>query len=111
MAEEDEAQEEPEAGPEASSDSDSEESTEKKDLDAVYDIPVRVSTVLGKVDIPVSKLMALEKGAVVELDKKVGDAVEIFVNSQLVARGELIVSDGQLGVTMTEIIKSNLRKT
>lgn len=109
MAEEDETQEAPEKQ-EAASESGGGATEESKDLDAVYDIPVQVTTVIGKVSIPVSTLMTLEKGAVVELDKKVGEPVEIFVNRQLVARGELIVSDGQLGVTMTEIIKGNLRK-
>jgi len=79
-------------------------------MEAVYEIPVQVSTVLGKVSIPVNKLMTLERGVVVELDSKVGEPIEIYANQQLVARGELIMSDGRLGVTMTEIIKSNLRK-
>ncbi len=81
-----------------------------KNLDAVYDIPVQVTTVLGKVRIPVSKLMTLKKGAVVELDNSVGKPIEIYVNRKLVARGDLVVSDGRLGVTLTEIILSNLRK-
>ena len=87
-----------------------EQAIKDKNLDAVYDIPVQVSTVLGKVRIPVSKLMTLEKGAVIELDNKVGEAIEIYVNRKLVARGDLVVSDGHLGVTLTEIIRSNLRK-
>jgi len=81
-----------------------------RSMEAVYEIPVQVSTVLGKVSIPVNKLMTLERGVVVELDSKVGEPIEIYANQQLVARGELIMSDGRLGVTMTEIIKSNLRK-
>ena len=81
-----------------------------RSIDAIYDIPVKVTTVLGKVNIAVSKLMTLKKGAVVQLDRRVGDSVDILVNRQLVARGELIVSDGRLGVTMTEIIKSDLTR-
>jgi len=81
-----------------------------RSMEAVYEIPVQVSTVLGKVSIPVNKLMTLERGVVVELDSKVGEPIEIYANQQLVARGELIMSDGRLGVTMAEIIKSNLRK-
>lgn len=81
-----------------------------KGMEAVYDIPVQVSTVLGKTSILVSKLMTLQKGDVVELDRRVGEAIEIFVNRQLVARGELIVADGKLGVTLTEIIKIDLHQ-
>lgn len=87
-----------------------EQSTKGKDLGAVYDIPVQVSMVLGKVRIPISKLMNLKEGTVVELDNKVGEPIEIYVNRKLVARGDLVVSDGRLGVTLTEITRSNLGK-
>ena len=86
------------------------QSVKAQNMGAVYDIPVQVSTVLGKVRIPVSKLMTLQKGAVVELDSTVGKPIEIYVNRKLVARGDLVVSDGRLGVTLTEIIRSDLRK-
>ncbi len=82
-----------------------------KNLDAVYDIPVQVSMVLGRVRIPISKLMNLKEGAVVELDNKVGEPIEIFVNRKLVARGDLVVSEGRLGVTLTEITRSGLGKS
>ncbi len=75
------------------------------DLDAVYDIPVQVSAVLGKSTMQVSQLLKLGRGAVVELDRKVGEAIDIYVNNRLVARGEVVVVDDRLGVTMTEIIK------
>jgi flagellar motor switch protein FliN/FliY len=48
----------------------------------------------------------LGRGAVVELDRKVGEAVDIYVNNRLVARGEVVVVDDRLGVTMTEIVKT-----
>ena len=76
-----------------------------KDLEAVYDIPVQVSAVLGKATMQVSQLLKLGRGAVVELDRKVGEAVDIYVNNRLVARGEVVVVDERLGVTMTEIVK------
>ncbi len=76
------------------------------DLEAVYDIPVNVSAVLGKTHIQVSDLMKLGKGTVVELDRKVGEAIDIYVNNRLVARGEVVVVEDRLGVTMTEIIKA-----
>lgn len=76
-------------------------------LDAVYDIPVQVSAVLGKSSMQVSQLLKLGRGAVVELDRKVGEAIDIYVNNRLIARGEVVVVDERLGVTMTEIIKAD----
>ena len=74
--------------------------------EAVYEIPVKVSTVLGNATIRVSKLLKLGRGAIVELDRKVGEAIDIYVNNRLVARGEVIVVDDRLGVTITEVVKS-----
>ncbi|MCK6454547.1 MAG: flagellar motor switch protein FliN [Alphaproteobacteria bacterium] len=78
-----------------------------RQLEAVYDIPVQVSAVLGRATMQVSQLLKLGRGAVVELDRKVGEAIDIYVNNRLVARGEVVVVDERLGVTMTEIIKSD----
>lgn len=77
-----------------------------QDLEAVYDVPVRVSAVLGKSSMQVNQLLKLGRGAVVELDRKVGEAIDIYVNDRLVARGEVVVVDERLGITMTEIIKT-----
>ena len=77
------------------------------DLEAVYDIPVQVSAVLGKSTMQVNQLLKLGRGAVVELDRKVGEAIDIYVNNRLVARGEVVVVEDRLGITMTEIIKSD----
>ncbi len=79
-----------------------------RDLEAVYDIPVTVSAVLGKSTMQVSQLLKLGRGAVVELDRKLGEAIDIYVNNRLVARGEVVlVDESRLGVTMTEIVKSD----
>ncbi|MBV8061617.1 MAG: flagellar motor switch protein FliN [Alphaproteobacteria bacterium] len=78
-----------------------------EDLDAVYGIPVEVSAVLGKAEMQVSHLLKLGRGAVIELDRKVGEAIDIYVNNRLVARGEVVVVEDRLGITMTEIIKSD----
>ncbi len=75
-------------------------------LEAVYDIPVKVSAVLGTRKMQIHELLKLGRGAVVDLDRKVGEAVDIFVNDRLVARGEVVIVDEKLGVTMTEIVKS-----
>jgi flagellar motor switch protein FliN/FliY len=78
------------------------------DLGAIYDIPVQVSAVLGRATMQVSQLLKLGRGAMVELDRKLGEAVDIYVNNRLVARGEVVmVDDNRLGVTMTEIVKTD----
>ena|SRR5688572_2832414 len=76
------------------------------DLEAVFDVPVTVSAVLGKSGMEVSQLLKLGKGTIVELDRKVGEAIDIYVNDRLVARGEVVLVEDRLGVTMTEIIKA-----
>lgn len=78
-----------------------------KDVEAIYDIPVQISAVLGRSTMQVSQLLKLGRGAVVELDRKVGEAIDIYVNNRLVARGEVVVVEDKLGVTMTEIVKSD----
>ena len=78
-----------------------------RDLEAIYDIPVQISAVLGKANMQVNQLLKLGRGAVVELDRKVGEAIDVYVNNRLVARGEVVVVDDRLGITMTEIIKSD----
>ena len=75
-----------------------------KDLEAVYDIPVQLSAVLGKASMQVSQLLKLGRGAVVELDRKVGEAIDIYVNNRLVARGEVVVVEERLGVTMKAVL-------
>ena len=75
-------------------------------LEAVSDIPVQISVVLGKTNMQVQQLLKLGRGAVVELDRKVGEPVDIYVNNRLVARGEVVVVEDKIGVTMTEIIKA-----
>lgn len=78
-----------------------------QNISAIHDVPVNVTAVLGKSTMQVSQLLKLSRGAVVELDRKVGEAIDVYVNNRLVARGEVVVVDDHLGVTMTEIIKSD----
>ncbi|MGZ8363543.1 MAG: flagellar motor switch protein FliN [Caulobacteraceae bacterium] len=76
------------------------------DLAPVFDVPVNISAVLGRAHMSVAQLLQLGQGSVLELDRKVGEAIDIYVNNRLVARGEVVVVDERLGVTMTEIIKT-----
>jgi len=77
------------------------------DPDAVYDVPVEVTAVLGTATMKVSQLLKLGRGAVVQLDRMVGETIDLHANNRLIARGEVVVIDDRLGVTMTEIIKSD----
>jgi flagellar motor switch protein FliN/FliY len=87
--------------------SDGESSTRgAADLEAVFDVPVQVSAVLGRAQMEVGDLLKLGPGTVLELDRKVGEAIDIYVNNRLVARGEVVLVEDKLGVTMTEVIKA-----
>ena len=77
------------------------------DLAPVFDVPVAVQAVIGRTKMEVADLMHLGPGSILELDRRVGEAIDIYVNSRLVARGEIVVVDERLGVTMTEIIKND----
>src|SRR5882724_10068201 len=76
------------------------------DLEAVFDVPVQVSAVLGRSKMDVGDLLKLGPGTVLELDRRVGEAIDIYVNNRLVARGEVVLVEDKLGVTMTEVIKA-----
>jgi len=76
------------------------------DLEAVFDVPVQVSAVLGRSKMDVGELLKLGPGTVLELDRRVGEAIDIYVNNRLVARGEVVLVEDKLGVTMTEIVKA-----
>src|SRR6476620_4186159 len=76
------------------------------DLEAVFDVPVQVSAVRGRSKMDVGELLQLPPGAVLELHRRVGESIDIYVNNRLVARGEVVLVEDKLGVTMTEIIKA-----
>lgn len=81
------------------------EEKQASDLAPVFEVPVSISAVLGRANMSVAQLLQLSSGSVLELDRKVGEAIDIYVNNRLVARGEVVIVDERLGVTMTEIIK------
>lgn len=78
-----------------------------EDLEQVFDVPVTVAAVLGSHRIAIGDMLKLQPGAVLELDRRVGEAIDILVNDRLVARGEVVIVEDKLGVTMTEIIKAD----
>ena len=81
------------------------------DLAPVFDVPVSISAVLGRATMSVAQLLQLSSGSILELDRKVGEAIDIYVNNRLVARGEVVFVEVRLGVTMTEIIKDGDKQT
>ncbi|WP_337998190.1 flagellar motor switch protein FliN [Oleispirillum naphthae] len=75
--------------------------------EAIYDVPVEISVVLGKADLRVHQLLKLGRGAVVELDRKTDEPVDVFADNILIARGEVTVTDDdKLGVSLSEIVRS-----
>lgn len=86
---------------------DSEESKKPTtEMEALMDVQVEITAVLGTSNMPISQILKLGRGAVVELNRTVGEDIEVHANNRLVAKGEVIVVDDRLGVTMTEIIKT-----
>ena len=82
-----------------------ESQTHRPMLESIYDVPVKVTAVLGKTRMNIAELMSLDAGAIIELDRRVGEPIDLYVNDRLIARGELVMVDGALGVTMTEVVK------
>lgn len=72
---------------------------------ALYDVQVEITAVLGTADMPISQILKLGRGAVVELNRSVGENIDIHANNRLVARGEVVVVEDRLGVTLTEVLK------
>lgn len=77
------------------------------DMEAVHEVPVKVQAVLGRARMPIGELLRLRTGMIVELDRRVGEPVDIFVNNRLIARGEVVMIDSSLGVTLTEIVRQD----
>ncbi|MDX2102592.1 MAG: flagellar motor switch protein FliN [Alphaproteobacteria bacterium] len=75
-------------------------------LESISEVPVQISAVLGRAVMDVNTMLKLGKGAVIELDRKLGQAIDVYVNNRLVARGEVVINDERLGITMTEIVKN-----
>lgn len=80
------------------------------ELDSVHGVPIEISVVLGRTSMTVNELLRMGKGAVVELERKVGEPVDIYVNNRLVARGEVVIVEENVGITMTEIIRNDKEK-
>ena len=74
-------------------------------IDAVYEVPVDITAVLDTSNMPISQVLKLGRGAVVELERLVGEEIELFAQENLIAKGEVVVIDDHLAVSITKIIK------
>ena len=81
--------------------------TQELNIEALYDVPVQISVVLGKADMHIDSLLKLGKGAVIELDKNIGEEVDVYVNNKLVAKGEIVVVENKVGVTLTQLVSTD----
>ncbi len=75
-----------------------------RNLDLMLDVPLEVAVELGRAQMQLSDLLALEPGSVVELDRLPGEVIDMYVNRRLVARGEIVVVNDSLAFRITEIL-------
>ena len=73
-------------------------------LEALYDVPVQVSVVLGSAKMSLNSILKLGKGAVIELNRTVGEPIDVYVNNKIVAKGEIVIVEDKIGVTLTEVV-------
>lgn len=73
-------------------------------IDLLLDVSMRVTVELGRTRMPLSQILELQHGSVVELDRLAGDPVDIFVNDCMIARGEVVIVDDKFGVRITEMV-------
>ena len=85
------------------------EETKDRNLQLILDIPLRVTVELGRTKMPVSELLNLTQGSVIELNKLAGEPMEVLVNDKLIARGEAVVVNEKFGVRLTDIISTKER--
>ena len=79
--------------------------SELENFKSLSEVPVEVSAVLGKTSLTIGELLSLKSGVILELDKKISDEIALCVNGKVVAKGELMVEDGQLGIVITQILQ------
>jgi flagellar motor switch protein FliN/FliY len=74
-------------------------------LPAIHEVSLEAYAILGTASMPVSQLLRMGRGAVVELDTGLGDEIEMRINDQLVAKGEVVVVEDRIAIEITEIVK------
>jgi flagellar motor switch protein FliN/FliY len=82
--------------------------TSNKNLDLLMDVMLQVVVELGRTRMPLRQVLELQPGSVVELDRLAGEAVDIFVNERLIARGEVVMVDDKFGVRITDLVTTKV---
>lgn len=83
-----------------------------RNIDAMLNVDLRVQVILGHTRMPISQLLKLSRGSVIELDRRIGEAVDLVINDRLVARGDLVKLDGdKIGIALAEIVKDYVLDT
>lgn len=77
----------------------------ENDLEAVLDVPITVTAILGTKRMAIADIVRLSAGSVLELDRQVGEPIDLYVDGRLIARGEVVLADERLAITMTDIVK------
>ncbi len=77
-------------------------------LESLYAVPVQVSVVLGRTSMSLSNILKLNKGAVIELERSIGEPIDVYVNNKIVAKGEIVIVEEKIGVTLTELVSHDL---
>ncbi|MFW6094006.1 MAG: flagellar motor switch protein FliN [Pseudomonadota bacterium] len=80
-----------------------------RNLDVIMDIPVRLSMEVGSASVSIRKLLELNRGSVVELDRLAGEPLDVLVNGKLVAQGEVVVVNDKFGVRLNDVVSAKKR--
>ena len=80
-------------------------------LESLYDVPVNISVILGRSNMQLSNLLKLSKGSVIELDRNVNEPVDIYVNDKIIAKGEIVVVDNKIGITLTKLVYKEIENS
>ena len=79
---------------------------EGHNINSLLNVSLNVQVVLGQARMSISQLLSLARGSVIEIDRKIGEPLDVMINDRLVARGDLVkVGEDGIGITLTEIVK------
>jgi len=83
--------------------------SQQTNLEAIFDVPLQISAELGRTSMSIKEILQLAPGSVIELDKLAGEPVDLLVNGKLIAKGEVVVTEENFAVRITEIIGQEAR--
>jgi flagellar motor switch protein FliN/FliY len=81
------------------------------EIDSINNLTVTITAVAGKATVQISQMLRLGRGAIIELDRKLGEPVDIYINNRWIAKGELVIMEHQkIGISMTELAKEDIKE-